>query len=287
MYKESKCAREILSLQKEDGSWGYFHSLSEPVKLPVTTEQALRRLSVLGYTIDDEPIIKAVSYIADCLESRNQVPDRREKLHDPNIFTDLMLSTWIRRFTKEIGRANDIARVWTHVISSAFICGEYDHAEYAKVYTDTFGIPPRGGRFTDFVNFYQVSLNSDMYDTKTESSVFDYILNHSGGIYYICDGPLSVLPAEFNSKQASRYLGAVELLCSYRNNLDKLEFVSDWLMENRNENGKWSMNSKVADEIYFPLSDSWRRAEIREIDCTYRVQKLLEKIQPCIATSTL
>ncbi len=93
MYKNSKWAKKIIALQKENGMWGYFHSLSKPNENPITTEQALRRLSVLGYTIEDEPIRKAVAYMSDCLSGKNQIPDRREKLHNWDIFTKLMLST--------------------------------------------------------------------------------------------------------------------------------------------------------------------------------------------------
>lgn len=81
--KNSKWAREIITLQNNEGSWGYFHTLSNPDKRhPMTTEQALRRLQILGYTINDMPIEKAVAYMHDCLEGNNTTPDRREKLHD-------------------------------------------------------------------------------------------------------------------------------------------------------------------------------------------------------------
>ena len=46
-YKDGKWAKKILELQRDDGSWGYFHSLSTltPGRFPsMTTEQALRRL---------------------------------------------------------------------------------------------------------------------------------------------------------------------------------------------------------------------------------------------------
>jgi hypothetical protein len=53
---QNKWIQEILELQQGDGSWGYFHSLSQPVKQkPITTEQALRRLRILGLTAADEP----------------------------------------------------------------------------------------------------------------------------------------------------------------------------------------------------------------------------------------
>lgn len=48
----------------------------------LTTEQALRRLERLGYTIEDECIQRAVDYMDNCLMGRDKIPDRREKLHD-------------------------------------------------------------------------------------------------------------------------------------------------------------------------------------------------------------
>jgi len=58
-YKNGKWAKKIIELQYDDGSWGYFHSLSNPaLEQSITTEQALRRLEILGFTIDDKPIKK-------------------------------------------------------------------------------------------------------------------------------------------------------------------------------------------------------------------------------------
>ncbi|MCL2084230.1 MAG: hypothetical protein FWH06_03105 [Oscillospiraceae bacterium] len=279
MYKETKWARDIIALQDENGAWGYFHTLSEPNKYPITTEQALRRLCFLGYTIDDEVIKIAVQYMSDCLLGKSQIPDRREKLHDWDIFTNMMLSTWIRKFTKQNKQANETAETWAKIISSAFTNRTYNHSEYVKAYTQTFDMKPTGGRLVDFVSFYQVSLIADKLNNETENSVFDYILNHDSGIYYVYDRHLNTLPLIFKSKQASRYIGAVELLSAYRNSVLKLEFVADWLINNRNENGKWDMGSNVNDKVYFPLSNSWRRAENRETDCTYRIQKLISSIK--------
>lgn len=226
MYKESKWAIEIISLQNNIGSWGYFHTLSEPNKYPITTEQALRRLSILGYTIEDKPIQKAVDYMNDCLTGKKQISDRRENLHDWDVFTNLMISTWIRKFTKENSLANKTADTWAKIIASAFLNGEFNHLEYAAAYNDAFGMKPQGGRLVDFSSFYQVSLTADKYDEKTENMVFDYILNYQHGIYYIYgEAPLSILPVVFASKRASRYLGAIEILTSYKRNLGKLNFV--------------------------------------------------------------
>jgi hypothetical protein len=300
MYKDTKWAKEIIALQRVDGSWGHFHTLSDPTTRPVTTEQALRRLAILGFTIADEPIKKAVAYMSDCLGGRRtlpegalasylsaripgkiQIPDRREVMHNWDIFTDIMLSTWIRKFTPGHAVANSIAETWARVIAEAFRGGAYDHRKYVAAYEGTFGMKIRGDRLVDFMHFYQVSLLAGMLDDKTEAAVFDYIMQKPGGIYYISNSPLSlaVLPENMASKQGSRYLGAMELLAAYRRNRHKLKFVVDWLEDNRNQNGRWDMGNAVNDKVYFPLSDSWRQKETREADCTYRVNKLLEALK--------
>lgn len=278
MFKNSRWAREIILLQRKDGSWGFFHTLSEPNKYPITTEQAIRRLQILGYTIDDSCIQKAVQYMHDCLIGIKEIPDRCEKLHDWDIFTRLMLSTWIRRFTKDDASANEVADTWVHIISEAFKSGTYSHNDYLSVYNQTFSQKAKGGRLLDFTSFYQISLLSDCLDSSIESAVFDYIINHESGIYYIYNRPICNVPEIFESKESSRYIGAIELLTDYKNNINKHAFVVEWLMEHKNSDGIWDLGSKSKDFIYFPLSDSWKKKE-RISDCTYRIERLISKIK--------
>ena len=278
MHKDGKWAKQIIALQDEEGKWGCFHSLSQFYNAPITTEQALRRLECLGYTIEDECIQKAVRYMNDCLIGENAIPDRREKVHDWDIFTSMILSTWIRRFTDDNPHANKVAEQWAGVISAAFTSGKFDHDEYVRAYHEILGLKPKGGRLIDFVNFYPISLLCDCLDKKTQESVMDYVLNRDDGIYYIYDKKISVLPECFESRSTSRYLAAVELLARYKLAKCKLKYVVDWLSQNRNENGKWDMGKSVNDKMYFPLSDDWRKRETREADCTERIMNVIAAI---------
>lgn len=277
MHKGGKWAKQIISLQESDGKWGWFHSLSQFYDAPVTTEQALRRLECLGYTIEDECIQKAVSYMNDCLIGKNSIPDRAEKVHDWNIFTSMILATWIRRFTHDNPHANKVAKQWADVITEAFKGGTYNHEQYVSSYHEILGMKPNGGRLIDFMNFYPISLLRDGLDTQTECAFMDYVLNKDNGIYYIYDKKISVVPQDFESRIASRYLAAIELLTKYKHAKHKLYFVVEWLNDNRNEKGKWDMGKSVNDKMYFPLSDDWRRQETREADCTERIEKLLKE----------
>ena len=278
MHKEGKWASSIIALQEPDGKWGCFHSLSQVYGAPITTEQALRRLERLGYTIEDACIQKAVSYMDDCLTGKMTIPDRREKLHNWDIFTAMILATWIRRFTLDNPNANAVAKQWTDIVSYAFTKGSYNHRDYVTAYRETFGIKPNGGRFVDFVSFYPVSMLSNSLVRKTEEALIDYILSKDDGIYYVYDKKLLTLPSSFESREASRYLGAVELLSKYPAAKEPLQFVVDWLNEKRNTNGKWDMGKTVNDKVYFPLSDDWRKLETREADCTERIDALLKAL---------
>ena len=280
-YKNSKWASEIIELQKEDGSWGYFHTLSNPSKRnPITTEQAIRRLEILGYTINDKPIIKAVSFMQDCLVGKKAIPDRREKIHNWDIFTALMLSTWIRRFIKDDYNANDVGKKWAEIISHAFKNGVYDNNLYVDTYKKVHRLPPKGGRLLDIANFYHVSLVTDLLDDKIALALIEYILQNQSGIYYIYGKQLSILPQTFKSKEASRYITAIELLSEYRSPgcKEKLMYVVEWLNINKEHEGYWDMGTKVKDGVKFPLSDSWRKKELRIKDCTYRISKLIKNI---------
>ena len=276
MYKEGKWANQILELQDNEGKWGCFHSLSQFYDAPMTTEQALRRLEILGYTMKDACIQNAVSYMEDCLYGRKTIPDRREKASDWDVFSRLILATWVRRFSNECYIANQVAEQWAEVITSAFSLGYYDESCYQASYRHV--LSPQYGRINGFAMFYPVSLLRGCLDEQTERLMVSYLLNCNEGIYYIYDRKLMCVPAYFESRKASRYLGAVELLADYPTARNQLWFVADWLISHRNSNGRWDMGKSVNDKVYFPLSDNWRRRDVREFDCTVRIERLLHKI---------
>lgn len=276
MHKDNKWAKQIISLQDEEGKWGYFHTLSSDSKTPITTEKALKRLEILGYTIEDNCINNAVSYMNDCLIGIKDIPDKKEKHHDWDIFTALLLAAWIRRFTADNDRANEVAKKWAEVISAAFHKGEYNQQEYEKAYHEVLN--PKGGKLIDFANFYGVSVINGYLDLKTEETVIRYLIDKSGGIYYTYEKCIRELPQQFESKQASWYLAGIELLAEYKSAGKQLQFAADWLELNRKANSRWDMGAASKDGVYFPLSDDWRRKETREADCTERIRKLLSKI---------
>lgn len=279
MHRDTKWARKIISLQDDEGKWGCFHTLSRLSNAPMTTEQALRRLKYLGFTIEDNCIEKAVEYMSDCLTHKKEIPDGKEKIQDWEIFSNLMLATWIRLFVDDNVAANRVAHQWAEVITAGFENGMFDYNKYVDTYAKAIRLPPKGARILGCTSFYPVSLVAGCLDKKIENAYIEHIINNDGGIYYIYERKISIVPEEFQSKKASHFLAAIELLSEYEVSKRQLLYVVNWLQQNKNARGKWDMGNIVNDKVYFPLSDSWRNAEIREADCTERINRILNKLK--------
>lgn len=272
-----KWARSLIDSQLPDGSWGRFHSMSTSSGSDLTTERVLRRLEALGYTDSDEVIHRAVDYLEACLD-RHWIPDPTEKGHHWDVYVDLMLATWIRRFRSTCEAANAVARVWAGIIKAAFTGGTYDHDAYCNAYAAAFGgRKPKGGRLIDFVQFYPLSLLAGMLDADTERRMLEYVLGHGEGIYYIYEQCVGTPPADFNSKAGARWLTAMELIARYPTAHEKLPFARDYLLRQQVMPGAWDMGSAAKDGICFPVSDRWD-ANTRRDDCTRRIRRLLERI---------
>lgn len=271
-----KWVQSIADLQQPDGSWGHFHTLSQPTKeRPITTEQALRRLYVLGLTRADEPVQKALAYMKAVLRHEAVPPDGREKVLNWDFFEQMMMAAWVRRFSPEDEAAGCIAAFWAGIVSAAFASGAYDADAYEKAYRQSIPKLHAGERLIAVPQFYMVSLLRGELDKKAEAAFIDHILQHAGGIYYVYDKRIAQVPARFDSLQASRYIGALECLAGYACAPEKLGFAIRWLHEHKREDG-WDLGPKANDGVYFPVSDSWRKAEDRKKDCTARIQRWLD-----------
>lgn len=195
MYKEGNQAKKIIEAQKSNGLWGTFHALSVPDGKPLTTEQALRRLEILGFTKDDEVIRKNMDYMEACLKGKALMVDRREKSHNWDLFTELMLGTWLLRYDSQNLIGLKVARKWAQVISGGFREESFNQEAYNQTYKKVFGEKIYGGIFMDPANFYHVSLLKGQLDAVVEARYVDYLLNHPQGIYYLgYPGLLKELP---------------------------------------------------------------------------------------------
>lgn len=275
--RDSHWAEQLIQAQLPDGSWGPFHSMAKGSSL--TTERALRRLEYLGFTGEDEVIRRALDYIRTCREGTSVIPDRVEVTHDWGLFTSMMFSAWLRRYTDSDEPANAFALRWKRVLETAFASGAYSDSSYRAAYEAEFGLRPRGARFVSFVSFYQVSLLANLLSPEAEQAMFEYLLHCEEGIYYIYGKPVRTPPQVFASRETVQWLMAVELLARYTRCRGQLAFATDYLLAHQEPDGCWDLSPAAKDGIALPLSDSWRKPEDRRRDCTDWISRILNTIQ--------
>ncbi|MBR6668658.1 MAG: hypothetical protein IKL25_09900 [Clostridia bacterium] len=276
-HRTGKWATAILASQRDDGTWGsMFHGLAQPTGKPLTTEQALRRLHALGFTIADEPIRCIVNTMASCLRGERKIDTYWEKGIDWAMYEPLMLAAWIRRFDPEQPDALAYARRWAKIVEAGFATGTYDEAAWNAVYEAEFHRRERHPQPIGFTALYHAMLLPGVLSPEAESAMIQHILER--GVYYIYDKPLIHPPAAFASKETSNWLAALELLSEYSGTKDKLNFAAAFLYLNIGPDSQWDLGAKANDKVYFPLSDSWRTKAARKADCTERIRRFLNKI---------
>jgi len=262
--------------QLEDGSWGYFHSLAEPSKSPLTTEQVLRRLEVLGLGFQEPIIARAVAYMIEVIEGDKDLIDPKEKHHDSQVFVDFMLASWILKFQPDHAYSRLVRDQWVEIVKGAFSQGNFDDLEYKAAYERVMNKKARGGRIKDFVNYYHVSLLAGQLSGPMEDRILDHILKHDKGIYYMgYHKALIDLPDRFEGKQTLKYLASIRHLKGFKGLGEKLSHVRDWLLQNQTIEGRWDLGPTGKDKIYMPLQASWRKRDNRIEDSSQLVEEVL------------
>lgn len=278
-YQDGKWAQQILDMRHADGLWGTFHTLSRPVKgKPLTTEQALRRLCILGYTAEDDPIQPILERMVLCIQGKREIDSYCEKSHDWALFEKLMLAAWVRILDPQNPAALEVASWWAGIAEKAFASGVYSRDADIMAFSAQQRRAPKSGFETGFGMFYHAALLPGVLTPETESRFLDYYLAKPDGMYYIYNRPLNQVPQNFASRESSCYLAALEVLARYQTAKEKLRFAVHWLRSNQDENGQWDFGPQANDGVYFPLSDSWRKAETRKADCTQRVRAFLDTL---------
>ncbi len=273
----SKWVLDIVNHQWNDGSFGQFHSLSQYSSSPITTEQALRRLLILGLDKEDEPIQKVLHYMERYLLGEIDLRDYKEKKHDWSLLTRLFVSTWILKIDKTNSHALKIAENWAKIVSYAFINGDFDEKSYKEAYYEVHQ-SDRKKYMWGLKNFYVVSILSGILSEVISSRFINYIIKSNNGIYYVYDRCLNHYPKEFKSKLTSRFIHAYEVLSDYPSVKKEFKGFVKWIKAQVLSDGFWDMGQNVKDKVQFPLSRSWRKPLYRKIDCTVRIQRILYKI---------
>ena len=276
-FRQGKGAQSVLAQQQPDGTWpGGFHGLARPGAKPLTTEQALRRLHALGFTIADAPIRRCVDTMSACLRGERKIDAYWESGIDWAMFEPLMLAAWIRRFDPAQPDALSLARRWANVAEAGFAAGAYDESAWNTAYEAEFHRAARHPRPVGFCAMYHAMLLPGLLRAETECAFVRHILHT--GMYYVHERPLIPPPAGLAARDASQWLAALELLADFPHARAALDFAAAFLRMSAAPDGTWDFGPAAKDGVFFPLADSWRTADLRKADCTARVLRFLDQI---------
>lgn len=248
---------DLINYQKEDGSFGPFHSMSKNSQ--ITTEKALNRFFYLGLDKNNPIVEKTLSYVRKCFHGDLEIPDRKEKVMQWNVFEKLMFGTWLVIFKKEDEDVRKLQSIWRDLIKESISEGKFNLDLYKTNYQRAFGRLKAGQRVIDPTSFYMVNFLRNQLDDYTSMAYFEYVMEK--GIYYIYDKNLHDLPKVFDHKNTIYYLIAISLAAPYTRDKGSLNFVKEWLLNNQAQDGLWHMKNLKSDGIIFPTSSSWRAKE--------------------------
>lgn len=245
------------SKQLQDGSFGYFHSMS--INSSITTEKFLRRCMFLNVDKTNPYLNKTLNYLQKCLNRDCEIPDRKEKVIQWHNFEDLMFSSWLVIFDDINDKVQTIIDLWVNLIESSIENNQFSFELYKLNYQKQFGKLNRGQRVIDPTNFYVVTLLKNRLKETISKSYYEYIMDK--GIFYIYGNNLRKLPDEFDNRWTIYYLYAIKLASSY--NTSYLKIVKKWILDHRANDDYWYVKKIKADGNIFPFSDNWKRQEAK------------------------
>lgn len=278
---QSKWVVELGQYQQADGTWGRFHSQDSRLKTPFpTTEYAIRRALALGLDRNDALLQKAAGFIAAHLTGEKNWSDPLEKHDHPQVFLHNTRSISAGMLALIDGDHPLLEPMWQHwaeLLAAAFAEGDYDaEAELAR-HQELSGISSK--RLFPFHVFYPLlilSATHNLLPWELEDEMLAYLLHKPDGMYYVCGQRLDTLP-RLDEVKFFDWLHGHEILARFERWKAFSPHFMNWLWSQREADGLWTMGQDAARSFGLPISENWRRAENRKIDCSVRILCLFEQ----------
>lgn len=275
---KSRWVLELKREQREDGSWGRFHSAMKSKGKVVTTEAAVERGLALGLEASDPAFRATIDYLSRLLEGSVGFPDPPERNDRWATGTKLFAASTLARISPGLPILDKLCGLWGKIAERTFSSGGYDAEAEIRAHQVLTGASVKDS-YLVLNNRYQLALLGSRADgllKSLEKALVDWVWHRQDGVGYL-EIPLSNLPQRFTAGMLDRLFTSLEILscfASWRGNADN---VIEWLWNNRNDEGFWDFGPRASMSIYFPLSESWRKSKQRQHDWSTRILALLRK----------
>jgi hypothetical protein len=304
MLRLSKWYVQLASEQRENGSWGNFHSMSSSTdahKKFVSTEAGLRRARDLSLPIDDPVVAKGIALMERYLTGEEYWPDYTEMHHDygKSFHTafPFMIAANLSMHDPDNPLVAAKREICVRTLEKAFAGGSFNEDIWEAENKNYTGPCLRAWMV------YPVWLMSKpgCMDEALQRKYLDYLWRRKEGIYYIYESvPEGKLRVE--DKKFTSWLSALEALSGYslfpefmqEDVLPHLLGESERLMddgqaepsqmtffgqaESSPKNSGDRLKLPHAHLIYGHYAESWHQKEKRRADLVLRIMRTVVKV---------
>jgi hypothetical protein len=274
---QSRWVLKLRNEQREDGSWGRFHSALKTRGEIGTTEAAVERGLALGLAASDLAFRSTISYLSRLLEGLIGFPDPPERNNRWTTGKQLFVAATLARICPTHPTLDKTWKLWATIARHTFTSGNYDPEAEIQAHRRLTGVSVKDS-YLVLNNRYQLALlgaRVAKLPKKLENALVDWVWHREDSVGYL-EIPLSNPPKRFTHGMLDRFFTSLELLSNFPSWHTFADNVVGWLWTKRNKEGLWDFGPRASMSVYFPLSENWRRKRFRQHDWSTRVLTLLK-----------
>jgi hypothetical protein len=275
---ESRWVAELRNEQRQDGSWGRFHSATKSKGKALTTEAAVERGLALGLEASDPIFHATAGYLTRLLEGKTEFPDPPERNNRWNTGKQLFTAATLARICPTLPVLDKPWKLWASIAKHTFASSAYNPEAEIQAHRMLTGASVKDS-YLVLNNRYQLALlgsRATRLPRTVENALFDWVWHKNEGIGYL-EVPLANPPRRFTAGMLDRFFTSLELLANFPSWRSYAKNTVDWLWEQRVMEGLWDFGPRAGTSVYFPLSGSWREKRKRQHDWSTRALTLLSE----------
>ncbi|MEW6718283.1 MAG: hypothetical protein AB1345_12400 [Chloroflexota bacterium] len=269
--------QELAAEQREDGSWGAFHSRSTQLKQKIpSTEVGVERALSLGLDAAHPILKKATGYILDTMQGKQDFPDYHEKNDRWQTGMRLFLASTLSLIHPTHPMLDQDRELWHEIARRTFQSGKYREEDEIRAHAELTGATVKNS-YLVINGRYQLNILGSQPGTLSqdlEKRLLGWICEKPEGIGYL-EARLNH-PPQPKPGYVDRWLASWELLARLFPTWREFAVSAiEWLWDARNEQGYWDFGPRPSSIANLPLSESWKTRENRLFDWSTRVLNLL------------
>jgi len=284
---QSRWIQELESEQREDGSWGRFHSAMKTKARIVTTEAAVERGLALGLEASHPIFHATINYLSLLLEGVIDFPDPPERNNRWTTGKQLFTAATLARICPTLPILEKTWELWATIAKRTFNSGKYDPEAEIQAHQMLTGASVKGS-YLVLNNRYLLALlgsRAAKLPKALENALVHWVWHKEDGVGYL-EIPLSNPPCRFTRGMLDRLFTSLELLSYFPSWRKLADSMIGWLWTHRNEEVFWNFGSRASISVYFPLSENWRKKKNQQHDWSTRVLALLRNFYDASSDST-